>query len=606
MSLLDKDGASFDQLVRDQKAISALSMIMATYYIPGETPKKERKNQIARRLIDAYRLFRPDKKVANDLYNGAGTYGQIDKKTKAISTTLSDEEVKNAFESQYTLGLELGIWKNSDLELCDVALKVAKMEITITEYVDIVFQNLFSYQMKKDKNGTYKSKYVHFLFDTLDNLDSQFKITKDKLKEIFFPTNSGNDNRNALFNYLKDTSYFEAQGDTLYLVPTWQERLAELKSSCNLEYKHKDVAETQAFFKNKDNYARYVTSQKIQTAILANTNQKNDIDAFDHQSQANNLFGKNIIYYGAPGTGKSYGVSEEIKEVYPNFNDEGSDDSSFVFRTTFHPEYTYTDFVGQVMPQVKEGVVKYEFSPGIFTKALAKAMNPKQEGRPVFLVLEELSRANVAAVFGDLFQLLDRHNGRSEYSITNSLIAKEVYGDSGADRKIYIPNNLHIYGTVNTNDQNVFVMDTAFKRRFEWKYVSTRPVSDENNPLIKIKGLEGNDSDVDWHKFYQRLNKFITTDMALGEDKQVGQFFIKFTDNDEENRNQLQNKLLQYLWDDVQGASFNGVKLFDPSISTFSELYDKFGQNQKVFSDDFLKKLFPYKRTVEEVSSDEV
>ncbi len=363
--------------------------------------------------------------------------------------------------------------------------------------------------------------------------------------------------------------------------------------------------------------------------------------------------GKNIIYYGAPGTGKSYGVSEEIKEVYPNFNDEGSDDSSFVFRTTFHPEYTYTDFVGQVMPQVKEGVVKYEFSPGIFTQALTKAMDSKQEGRPVFLVLEELSRANVAAVFGDLFQLLDRHNGRSEYSITNSLIAKEVYRDSGADRKIYIPNNLHIYGTVNTNDQNVFVMDTAFKRRFEWKYVSTKPVSDENNPLIKIKGLEGSDSDVDWHKFYQRLNKFITTDMALGEDKQVGQFFIKFTDNDEENRNQLdsdvdwhkfyqrlnkfittdmalgedkqvgqffikftdndeenrnqlQNKLLQYLWDDVQGASFNGVKLFDPSISTFSELYDKFGQNQKVFSDDFLKQLFPYKRTVEEVSSDEV
>lgn len=316
--------------------------------------------------------------------------------------------------------------------------------------------------------------------------------------------------------------------------------------------------------------------------------------------------GKNIIYYGAPGTGKSYGVSQEIEQVYPNFKDENSEDAKFVFRTTFHPEYTYTDFVGQVMPQVKDGVVKYEFSPGIFTKALAKAMNPKQEGRPVFLVLEELSRANVAAVFGDLFQLLDRHNGRSEYSITNSLIAKEVYGDSGVDSKIYIPNNLHIYGTVNTNDQNVFVMDTAFKRRFEWKYVSTRPVSDENNPLIKIKGLEGNDSDVDWHKFYQRLNKFITTDMALGEDKQVGQFFIKFTDNDEENRNQLQNKLLQYLWDDVQGASFNGVKLFDPSISTFSELYDKFGQNQKVFSDDFLKKLFPYKRTVEEVSSDEV
>lgn len=601
MSLLDRNGASFDQLIRDQKAISALSMIMATYYIPENTPTHERKAQIARRLIDAYKLFRADKKVMGDLYNGAGTYGQIDKKTKTVSTNLSDAEIKDAFDSQYTLGLELGIWKNSDLELSDLALKVAKMEITITTYVDIVFQNLFSYQQRKGKGGAPEFQYVHFLFETLDNLDSQFKITKEKLKEICFPTNTANDNRNALFNYLKDTSYFEAQGDTLYLVPTWQSRLDELKRSCNLEYKERDAAETQKFFKDKDNYAQYVASRQIKTPTAENVNNEANSDTSDNQPNSNHPMGKNIIYYGAPGTGKSYGISQEIKKVYSNFDDETSEDAAFVFRTTLHPEYTYTDFVGQVMPKVTDNVIKYEFIPGIFTRALAKAIKHEKEGKAVFLVLEELSRANVAAVFGDLFQLLDRKNGRSEYSITNSLISQVVYPmnpdqseEAIGNQKIYIPRNLHILGTVNTNDQNVFVMDTAFKRRFEWKYISTKPTNNENNPNLLIINLDSSMGYIKWHDFYQVLNKYITHDMGLSEDKQVGQFFIQFNNNAEENKVQIQNKLLQYLWDDVQAASFNSKKIFNSSISNFSDLYDKFENNEIIFNEDFISRLNPY------------
>ena len=425
MSLLDTNGASFDQLIRDQKAISALSMIMATHYIPENTPVEERKVQIARRLIDAYRLFRPDRKVIDNLVNGAGTYGQIDKQNNTVSTSLSDEQIKDSFDSQYTLGLELGIWKNSKLELSDLALKVAQMEITITEYVDIVFQNLFSYQKRKE--GDDEFQYVHFLFETLDNLDSQFEITKQKLKDIFFPTDVRNDNRNALFNYLKDTSYFEAKKDVLYLVPTWQERLDELKMSCNLKYKKEDVSSTQKFFENKENYAKYVTTCRIKGVAVDYVNNRADIDKSDNHSNLNDQMGKNIIYYGAPGTGKSYCINEEIKKVYPNFNDETNEESTFVFRTTLHPEYTYTDFVGQVMPKSNEGEVTYDFRPGVFTKALAKAIEHENEGKPVYLVLEELSRSNVSAVFGDLFQLLDRKDGRSEYSITNSLIAREVY-----------------------------------------------------------------------------------------------------------------------------------------------------------------------------------
>ena len=128
---------------------------------------------------------------------------------------------------------------------------------------------------------------------------------------------------------------------------------------------------------------------------------------------------------------------------------------------------------------------------------------------------------------------MDRKDGRSEYSITNSLIAREVYPtnstlseDEQENRKIYIPNNLFICCTVNTSDQNVFVMDTAFKRRFEWKYISTKPKDDKNNPQIPIINSDKSINYVKWHDFYQELNKYITDDMALGEDKQVGQFLL--------------------------------------------------------------------------------
>lgn len=317
--------------------------------------------------------------------------------------------------------------------------------------------------------------------------------------------------------------------------------------------------------------------------------------------------GKNIIYYGAPGTGKSFKVSEEIKKYYPNFEDESNIDSTFVFRTTLHPEYTYSDLVGQVMPRVNGDSIKYVFTPGVFTRALKRAIKLEKSNQPVFIVLEELSRANVAAVIGDLFQLFDRKNGISEYAISNSLIAKEVYELSedetdgfAGDKKIYFPKNLFVFGTVNTNDQNVFVMDTAFKRRFEWRYITTKPVTDKqgnelNNRVISI----GNNVYVSWWEFYQKLNIYITEIMNLGEDKQVGQFFIQFTDSTAENNLQVQNKLLQYLWDDVEQVSFNEKKLFN-NISSFSSLYEKFEEGEVIFHSDFLDTIEEYEGIVED------
>lgn len=309
----------------------------------------------------------------------------------------------------------------------------------------------------------------------------------------------------------------------------------------------------------------------------------------------------NVIYYGAPGTGKSYSVTERIKAIYPNFKVKNTPDSRNVFRTTLHPEYAYNDFVGQIMPTVNEDGTEYKFTPGVFTLALKRALHLEEAGHPVFLVLEELSRANVAAVFGDLFQLLDRDEGKSEYAVSNPLIAKEIYDLSDTDIKnnivdtnIYLPSNLYIYGTVNTNDQNVFVMDTAFKRRFDWSYVSTKPMSGLNNPQLVIINMQGEVRSIHWHDLYQQLNDFITREMKLGEDKQVGQFFIKFGHSEIQNKLMFQNKLLQYLWDDVESSSFNGRKLFDSAIASYSDLYEKFGNDERIFGAEFLNNLLSF------------
>ncbi|PWZ83421.1 hypothetical protein DD879_12800, partial [Staphylococcus pseudintermedius] len=168
------------------------------------------------------------------------------------------------------------------------------------------------------------------------------------------------------------------------------------------------------------------------------------------------------------------------------------------------------------------------FKPGVFTQALAKALLFKD--KDIFLVLEEMSRGNVASIFGDIFQLLDRdYSGESEYVINNNLISTFLKRKGIENDKIFLPSNLHILGTVNTSDQNVNVIDTAFKRRFGFIYVDVKPVYNADGyPLNSYEFSLGGDFVFEWNKLYMSLNKFITEVLELPEDKQIGQFFIKF------------------------------------------------------------------------------
>lgn len=309
-----------------------------------------------------------------------------------------------------------------------------------------------------------------------------------------------------------------------------------------------------------------------------------------------------IIYYGAPGTGKSYKISEKLKSVSNNK----------IFRVTIHPDFTYSDFVGQLLPLKSGTSITFEFYEGIFTKALKEAY--ADASCDVYLVIEELSRGNASGIFGDIFQLLDRDDYFvSRYPIKNENISSRI-PELIAD-EVKLPTNFNILCSINTNDQNVFPMDTAFKRRFEWEYVSTCPIKDEfgnvltklNNACIGFIGSDGTLKETSWLNFYMSLNEFITDKVhGLGknEDKQIGQFFIEFSKKTVEDSyssnvsekevsikriNELiKNKLLNYLWQDIQGTTYDSPNLlFSKDVNSFEFLFNNY-EHGKIFSEMFL------------------
>ena len=293
------------------------------------------------------------------------------------------------------------------------------------------------------------------------------------------------------------------------------------------------------------------------------------------------------IYFGAPGTGKSYRVEKLIKECYPNIENK---ENPFVFKTTIYSDYSYYNFIGNIMPISKEGEIGYAFKAGIFSQALAMAFKYPQ--KEIFLIIEEMSRGDVASIFGDIFQLLDRdENGYSEYSINNDLISHYFYDENiDIGNKIFLPRNFHIIGTVNTSDQNVNVIDTAFKRRFEFVFVNVSPIETDSKTFVNSFVFKLASKEFEWNKLYITLNELITIKLKLNEDKQIGQFFIKFNNykSDDHKFAAIQNKLLHYLWEDVQRAAISDdYSIFKEKYKTFSSLYKDFSEHINVFSDEF-------------------
>lgn len=290
------------------------------------------------------------------------------------------------------------------------------------------------------------------------------------------------------------------------------------------------------------------------------------------------------IYYGAPGTGKS----KTIKDL--TFGES-------VIRTTFHPDSDYASFVGTYKPiteevtlrdcygkkvideetneVVKEERIAYKFIPQAFLEAYVKAWKKLGSSKKQYLIIEEINRGNCAQIFGDLFQLLDRNEyGFSDYpivadkdmqkylekefegwEITNKDKINQLYGEANMvslimkGERLVLPSNLYIWATMNTSDQSLFPIDSAFKRRWDWKYVPIREGRDKDTNAQLKWYINTGDKQYDWWSFISQVNKLIGS-LTNSEDKKLGYFFCKAKDG-EINADLFVSKVIFYLWNDV-------------------------------------------------------
>lgn len=391
---------------------------------------------------------------------------------------------------------------------------------------------------------------------------------------------------------------------------------------------------------------------------------------FANSLDKNMVFHKNddknplqTIYYGAPGTGKSYKVKSEILAGVPEEN---------IFRTTFHPDYDFASFVGcykptkekmplldhaQLLnvfgtisephklckigflywesfdkidnktqflkdcgketqsPELNAGIdmgknfqqnnssITYSFIPQVFTKAYIKAWKEmKQENpQPVYLVIEEINRGNCAQIFGDIFQLLDRNeSGYSEYPIDidedlKNYLVKELgaYSEGIKNGKLCLPPNLNLLATMNTSDQSLFPMDSAFKRRWDWEFVPIRYSKDEakdEKDNFHTFEIEIGGKKYKWTDFLKNVNAKILS-VTDSEDKQMGEYFIKKS----VEQKTFINKVMYYLWSEVGKDMYNTTNalftLPEDNVKKEFSFNDLFKGNATQLLQGFMEKL---------------
>ena len=291
----------------------------------------------------------------------------------------------------------------------------------------------------------------------------------------------------------------------------------------------------------------------------------------------------NRIIFGAPGTGKSFQLKQESTDGNHFANIE---------RVTFHPDYSYGQFVGNYKPvSDDEGRIRYEYVPGPFMRTLVAALESGKNGdaaKKYLLIVEEINRAKVAAVFGDMFQLLDRTDaGDSVYEIQASedvrrYLARELGGTKDNYTSIKLPNNMYIWATMNSADQGVFPMDTAFKRRWEFTYLGI----DKNADKITIEDLpviNGDNNTIKWNTLRKSINTMLLKECKVNEDKLLGPFFISgdvfknAASNKDEFFDAFNSKVLMYLFEDA--GKMHQKKLFagiEQSELTFSKVCEEF------------------------------
>ena len=441
-------------------------------------------------------------------------------------TTFEVSDIGYTFLDAFTLVEEPTDGEKVKLSLHD--------NLSLDEKNQLLFDILVHINVKQERFGRNLRPYL-ILFKLLSEPKLEGYITKAEWACFI---NSS--------EYLYDTQYLQIR-DRLIAVRENEETHAPKKSDRILTrlvlWKVLDKVdvpyENEGCFAINDDFAKVVEINMLQgqASSLVGDNQSDtdeaEIELPNEAERETN--GENILLYGVPGSGKSWTIEHEYCKP-----------GTKVERLVFHPDYTYADFVGQILPAVDEGgQVSYRFTPGPFTNILREAYNHPTE--KYILIIEEINRGNAPAIFGEVFQLLDRKGdihdidndgfpiGSSEYGITNMNIAREMYGEGRKTTKVRIPSNLSIIGTMNTSDQNVFTLDTAFQRRWDMRLIE----NNFDNVDPKLADAVILDTTITWRNFCTEINRIVignSARMSSAEDKRLGAYFVHLKDlqfNDE-------------------------------------------------------------------------
>lgn len=413
----------------------------------------------------------------------------------------------------------------------------------------------------------------------------------------------------------------------------------------------------------------YLSSLTIEEPFNYGKSTDFNSETINYETNLDRDFSRNRIIFGAPGTGKSYSLNNDRKDLL------GDNNESDYERVTFHPDYSYANFVGTYKPvtndnndcysndsgekeilrilqdkkksaqckydelkdsssihksvvpilvsfcngkefetdgdyntqkshgielrkylhlktlEQKASEISYEYVPGPFMRMYVKALknaqnvaNGTEDARPFLLIIEEINRANVAAVFGDVFQLLDRKNNVSEYPIQASedikkYLAKELGGEPESYAKIKIPDNLFIWATMNSADQGVFPMDTAFKRRWDFTYLG---IDEKANEIAQQYVYLKDKTKVYWNGLRMAINDYLAK-IGINEDKQLGPYFLKkdVISDSEKFREVFKHKIIMYLFEDAakqkRASVFSGLEKENLRYSKICEAFDKRG-----------------------------
>lgn len=500
----------------------------------------------------------------------------------------------------------------------------------------------FSSPLDEKRNDIRKQYrlYPLFLFYKvlveIGKITGKYEVSRKEYVVFICTTERYSDYLSTVFNIIscRESSGLSEEVNTIYSNLSSDIRYHKLLTCL------KTIKETDTGFKIDDKYIDYVKEKVYSYECSDKVNNSNYIKLLcsneslvstkdkkkdnikekegDEKMDLNNIpanvvdenIAKNLIIYGAPGTGKSNKLEKEYREKY--FNNE-----YLYSRVTFNPNYSYSDFLGVYKPTpiyVKEDnndkefyaankkdllevqmlpVIDYSFVCGPFIEMLCRAINDNDHN--YLLLIEEINRADVASVFGDVFQLLDRDaNGTSKYGIKfNKDIMNYIAGRVSnknecfiKDELVKIPSNLYIWASMNSADQNVIKMDTAFKRRWEFEYISLNKYEDAmDNVYIKFNFLEGK---IKWNTFRNKLNTYLSEIIEVTEDKLIGPFFINEIYEEGGikyiSESAFKYKLLSYLKDDV--LRHRATELFSKNF-TFGELINQYEKNNDIFVNDF-------------------